>query len=189
MKKVKTYLMMALFGMILMGAFNTKASAARRFQMTRYEGHVYIRVDKNMKWTTADRLARSCGGHLVTINSYGEQKVVNNLIRGGCKNTYWMGGVIKNGRMRWSNGERVNYYNWTNFRYSSYFKSQTSYMQLTRNANPYHYQKNYFGKWTCMYNNNTYRGQNKYWSASKVGIVIEFDSRCSIRTINRMRRW
>lgn len=189
MKKIRMYALMALLGIIFMGTFNTKASAAGRFQMAKYQGHVYIRIDKNMKWTTADRLARSCGGHLVTINSSREQLVVNNLIRGGHKNTYWMGGIVRNGRMTWSNGERVSFFNWTSFRYSSCFSRQTSYMQLTRHSNPYHYQKNYFGKWTCMYNNNTFRGQNRYFSASKVGIVIEFDSRCSVRTINRMRRW
>lgn len=189
MKKVRTFLMMALFGIILMGAFNTKTQAASRFQMSRYQGHVYVRVDKNMRWTTANRMAKIFGGHLVTVNSAGEQRAVNKLITGGTKNTYWMGGSIRYGKMRWTNGERVRYGNWTSFRYSSYFRKQTTYLQLTRRVNPYHYQKNYFGKWTCMFDNNTYRSQSSYFSATKVGIVIEFDRSCSSRVINKLRCW
>ena len=112
MKKVKTYLMMALFGIILMGAFNTKASAARRFQMTRYEGHVYIRIDKNMKWTTADRLARSCGGHLVTITSKEENDFVVDLAKDR-SGSLWAGGKTFDAKTwYWINSEPFDYQNW-----------------------------------------------------------------------------
>jgi hypothetical protein len=71
-----------------------------------------LHFDKSMTWSEANEFCESQGGHLVTINSEGEQRFIENLIARGSKNFYWLGGDAgQNRQFRWVTGEPMNYKN------------------------------------------------------------------------------
>lgn len=81
--------------------------------MQSLDDRIYAVYDKGMPWQAAEDLCESLGGHLVTITSEDEQRIVEGLIANGTKNCYWLGGRQVTGREYvWVTGEPFTYSNW-----------------------------------------------------------------------------
>lgn len=68
-----------------------------------------------MTWEVhgAKQFCESHGGHLVTVTSEYEDKLLKNMLTTGMKNSYWMGGYADSNRdWRWITGEDFLYTNW-----------------------------------------------------------------------------
>lgn len=65
-------------------------------------------------WEAAESYCESLGGHLVSITSEEEQAVVEELMKEGAMDGYWIGGSDKKseGNWRWSSSQRMKYTNW-----------------------------------------------------------------------------
>jgi len=75
----------------------------------------YRVVTQKMSWHDANRYAQQLGGHLVTIGSEKENRLVANLAKKhGIKRYFWIGltDEFHEGRFRWITGEPLTYTNW-----------------------------------------------------------------------------
>ncbi len=100
--------------LVLAKANNPYGSSGVSEAITRIEnnGHIYQRYDKEMDWYDAKEYCRSLGGHLVTITSYDEQKIVEKLLTSNYYESYWMGAQVNNNQWSWITGEVFGYTNW-----------------------------------------------------------------------------
>jgi Lectin C-type domain/FG-GAP-like repeat/RTX calcium-binding nonapeptide repeat (4 copies) len=75
-------------------------------------GHYYS-LTKSTTWTEAQAEARRLGGNLITINNADEQQWILNTF--GTTGNYWIGlkKNLSNGAWEWTNGEAINYLNWS----------------------------------------------------------------------------
>lgn len=87
-----------------------RAIAAR----DRYRGHFYEVFDASVSWTEAEARCRMNGGHLASVNSSGEQKFLQELIKASDKENFWIGGYTANstGNWEWTDGSEWSYENW-----------------------------------------------------------------------------
>lgn len=77
------------------------------------DGHVYALVELNDDWRLAKERAESYGGHLATIASPEEQRVVEGILALGTRNSYWLGGSLgPDESWAWVTGEQFGYKNW-----------------------------------------------------------------------------
>ncbi len=82
-----------------------------------WKGHHYQVFLENLTWTEAKKACEEMGGHLVTITSAEEQKVVEDLCKQdkaeynkSCfREMYYIGGTVKNGKVSWITGETSSY--------------------------------------------------------------------------------
>ena len=79
-----------------------------------YNGNTYSVYDTSVSWKFAKQLAQELGGHLVTITSEEENKVVTNLIQGNKKMLYWLGATDEGNENQWNwvTNESFDYTNW-----------------------------------------------------------------------------
>ena len=79
---------------------------------TELNGHKYQRFDDGMKWEEAKAYCESLGGHLVTITSKEEEKLIESMIDNGTKITYHIGLTDDgNNNYSWITGEPLVYNN------------------------------------------------------------------------------
>lgn len=75
----------------------------------------YVVVREGMPWLQAKQYAEAMGGHLVTIHSEAENKLVVDLARAeGVQGSFWIGitDEVNEGHFVWVTGEPVTYTNW-----------------------------------------------------------------------------
>ena len=86
-----------------------------------YNDHIYALYDYEMSWTFARELCNDLGGHLVTVTTADENKVITDLIQSGSKDAYWLGAsdITDYGKLEytekkfnWVTGENCSYSNW-----------------------------------------------------------------------------
>lgn len=80
-----------------------------------YEGHTYELYDTTYwNWTTAKAYCDSIGGYLVCITSEGEQKIIEDLLKNGNRNGYWIGATDQYVEEDWCwvTAEDFQYDNW-----------------------------------------------------------------------------
>ncbi|MBR2207604.1 MAG: putative Ig domain-containing protein, partial [Synergistaceae bacterium] len=64
-------------------------------------------------WNEAETFCESVKGHLVIIETEEEQKIIEQLLAYGEKNSYWLGGEKdSSSTWKWLNGEALTYKNW-----------------------------------------------------------------------------
>ena len=83
-----------------------------------YNGHTYILYDKPFaRWSTAKTYCDSLGVYLVTITSEEEQNIVEELMKSGSKDVYWIGSTDQyiEGQWTWVTAEEFTYSNWNSF--------------------------------------------------------------------------
>lgn len=109
-------------------------------------GSRYELYDDILTWEQAKKKCEELGGHLVTITSEKEQKVIQSLVANGCRYAYFMGGCRENGSSKWITGESFSYTNWAS--------GQPDNWQDRENV----YEFIFDGTWNDVSNNQTNRG-------------------------------
>ena len=77
-------------------------------------GHTYELFDTGAVWEEAKAYCEKLGGHLMTVTSEAEQKILEELLeQEGGKNSYWLGAYeVSEGVYQWITGESFTYTNW-----------------------------------------------------------------------------
>ena len=130
-----------------------------------YGGHRYVFIPKRKTWKDAEKNARSMGGHLVTITSQNEQKLIKTLVSTNGKiYPTWIGLTDENqeGVFKWVTGEQLEYVNW-----GANNPDNAMYQGITQNYAWIGYRN--WGKW------------DDTWGFTPLFSVVEFDS-TSIKT-------
>ena len=141
-------------------------------------GHRYEIFDESMTWHEAKAACEEMGGHLAVITSQEEQSFIENLLESGEKKQYWIGMSTENSSMSWVTGESVGY---TNFDSGEPNRSRRSdgereaYVQIYNEPNPARSTSKRF-RWNDIYYDNTYPGEEKFFSLSNVGYVCEWET-------------
>lgn len=94
--------------------FTTNVSSYSPIKTVVSKGHIYELYDKPTSWKTAKLVCENKGGHLATITSSEEQKVIESLIRYGKRTFYNVGATnLENiNEWKWVTGESMSYTNW-----------------------------------------------------------------------------
>ena len=145
---------------------------------TDWNGHTYLVYDISVTWEEARAYCESLGGHLVTITSAEEQQVIEQLLDGGSKHQYWIGLSKTSGVMGWVTNEAFSYANWDSGEPNSQRRSSgdtEQYVHIYNVANPAILRSARF-KWNDMYNDNTYPGEESFFSLQYVGFICEWDA-------------
>lgn len=76
--------------------------------------HTYELFETGLVWDEAKAYCESLGGHLMTVTSADEQKILDNLLtKEAGKGYYWLGGYkSSDGNYAWVTGESFSYTNW-----------------------------------------------------------------------------
>ena len=79
-----------------------------------FNDHHYSVFDESMSWYKARDYCANIGEYLATITSQEEQLYIENLLRLGSKEMYWLGGTDEEeeGNWKWITGEPWIYSNW-----------------------------------------------------------------------------
>lgn len=139
----------------------------------KFNGHHYKMYDSSMTWKEAKAKCESMGGHLITITTQGEQEFAQRLIQNGKKNQYWIGLDTAKG---WVTGETLSYTNWDYIepnRNSREDGQVEQYVHMYRIPNPAVGGMAY--GWNDMYNDNTYPGEEDFFSLNKSGYICEWE--------------
>lgn len=91
------------------GAGKTRTSSSSKDNEVVYNNHRYVRVDKDMNFRDAYYAAKEAGGHLVTVTSKRECRIVEELVKKGRCDAYWVGGGTINGQLTWITRENPSY--------------------------------------------------------------------------------
>ena len=94
--------------------FTTNVSSYSPVKTVVSKGHIYELYDKPTSWETAKLVCENKDGHLATITSSEEQKVIESLIRYGKRTFYNVGATnLENiNEWKWVTGESMSYTNW-----------------------------------------------------------------------------
>ena len=87
-------------------------SDSQKSEEKQFGSHTYQRFDVPASWDEAKAYCEAHGGHLVTITSEDEQIFVEELVRDGTMDVYWLGGTAYERTLEWVTGEKAIYENW-----------------------------------------------------------------------------
>lgn len=170
-------------GYVLSGKVNGRSSwpfyaekpndAYQEVQESLFQNHRYELVDEGMTWTEAKAYAESKGGYLAVITSAEEEAFLESLVKTGSKYQYWLGGYRSGSSWNWVNGETFSYTNWDTIEPNDY-RGNESYLQIYRLKNPAVSSSKAL-RWNDINDQNTIKGEESFFSLSKVGLVIEYD--------------
>ncbi|WP_395019464.1 Ig-like domain-containing protein, partial [Robinsoniella peoriensis] len=98
-----------------------------------YNGNRYSIYEDILDWEQAERKCEELGGHLVTISTLEEEKIVESLLDSGIRANYFIGGTDKEskGHFRWITGEKFVYTKWGNGEPNNYQGSE-DYVEILR---------------------------------------------------------
>ena len=121
-----------------------------------YNGHIYALYDYEMSWTFARDFCKSLGGYTCCVTDEEENKFVNELIKSGGKDAYWLGAQSYdaywandsyNIDYRWVSGEQFSFTNWAAGEPSA--SGDLGLKELFLEV-----RKSYGSKWNDVYNTN-----------------------------------
>jgi len=89
-------------------------SAAFADWKVEWKGHTYEIFFDQLTWSQARKACEKKGGHLITITSSAEQKMIMNALKELTPEVYWLGCTDQGheGKWRWITGEKWTYDNW-----------------------------------------------------------------------------
>lgn len=137
-----------------------------------YNGHYYKLYDIGYVWDDAESFCESIGGYLMTITSQQEQTFAEKLLKGGTKNSYWLGSREKNRVYSWVTGEEFTYSNWAYNQPDNHKKSDYEDCLMIYNGyNPY--SRNEIGEWNDL-NNRAICGNEPFFGINNFGFICEW---------------
>ena len=92
----------------------TKLFACETCDARILNGHLYAAIDIQSNWYDAYKICTSLEGHLATITSLREQKVITDLMTVATSNIYWLGGIKNTDGWNWITNEPFEYTYWNN---------------------------------------------------------------------------
>ena len=107
----------------------------------RYNGNEYILFDKSVSWQNANEISKNYGGHLLYINDEKEQRFIESMLCKGNSQRYWLGG-IKEDTFVWSNGNVLNYTNYSQGEPNNYDNLESYLEILNDGENKYKWNDN-----------------------------------------------
>lgn len=143
-----------------------------------YNGNIYKVYDIGMTWYEAKDYCEAQKGHLVTITSQSEQDFIKTLLDRAKKNQYWIGMSCHNGNMEWITGEDYDYSNWDvgmPDHHSRGDGESEDFIQIFNVENPNFGGSMRFG-WNDIYFDNTYPGEESFFSIDNVGFICEYEN-------------
>ena len=167
---MKKRLVSLLLAVLMLAAMVPAAFAANA--TVDFNGHRYERIEESMTWKQAKKYCEDRGGHLVTITSAAEQEVVQELVKGGEKAQYWLGGTDEDeeGEWEWVTGEPWDYW-YTRITFNNY-QGTEHYLQMER----HHWgDESKLGVWNDINNENYIRGEEEFFSTENIGIICEYE--------------
>ena len=98
------------------------AAANQAAAMITYEGHIYARYDLPLNYTQAEKFCEQAGGHLATITSWQESRVVRSILEDAAYSEYWLGASDEEweGGWKWLTGEAFDWTNWNDSQPDNY---------------------------------------------------------------------
>lgn len=146
-------------------------------------GHTYQLFDESMTFDKAKAYCEDKGGHLVTITSAQEQKVVRNLIKKGKKNNYWLGAQKDaDGKFTsWVTGEEMEYTNFASRQPDNYRGNEKALM-IYRKNNPLSVGDTSF-YWNDIQKNGDCNGE-AFFGKKNFGFICEWDKEVYTITYN-----
>lgn len=137
-----------------------------------YNEHYYKIFDVGYIWDDAEAYCESIGGYLVTITSQEEQNAVEEILKTGTKNSYWLGAQKRSGNWKWASGEEWGYSKWATGQPDNHCGQEETLM-IYKNRNPLHYGSNSFGYWNDLLNDGTCNGE-EFFGLTNFGFICEW---------------
>lgn len=184
MKKIISLLLIICLSMSFIPTTNAETKSTTPVASIFHNGHTYQLYDSSMTWHEAKKFCENNNGNLVTITSEGEQKAIESLLIQGSKKQYWIGIKTHDRKPIWITGEKYSYSNWdrgepnTSRRYDGNYEY---YGHIYNEHNP-HVGGSARYKWNDIYYDNTFPGQEHFFSLNNVGFILEKGVACSTRT-------
>lgn len=141
--------------------FTTNVSSYSPVKTVVSKGHIYELYDKPTSWETAKLVCENKDGHLATITSSEEEKVIESLIRYGKRTFYNVGATnLENvNEWKWITGESMSYTNWA-------IGEPNNVANIERYLSVFN-NENYFAQWNDTTNAST--------SGVSNGFICEYD--------------
>lgn len=141
--------------------FTTNVSSYSPVKTVVSKGHIYELYDKPTSWETAKLVCENKDGHLATITSSEEEKVIESLIRYGKRTFYNVGATnLENiNEWKWVTGESMSYTNWA-------IGEPNNVANIERYLSVFN-NENYFAQWNDTTNAST--------SGVSNGFICEYD--------------
>ena len=140
--------------------------------------HYYKVFNVSMTWPDAKEYCKSIGGHLITITSPKEQLIAEKLLDNSSPNKYqyWIG--LDLNYNSWVTGELVKYSNWDEIEPNYHTRDDGEvehYVHMLNMENP-NVPGNKRFAWNDMFYDNTFPGEEGFFSLDNVGFICEWDS-------------
>ena len=133
--------------------------------------HTYELFDTGYVWEEAEAYCKQLGGHLMTVTSEAEQKILEALLeQEGGRNSYWLGGYeVSEGVYQWITGESFDYTNWAPGQPDT---KEENRLAAYRNKNPY--ATSALGQWNDVREDGSFPGQD-FFGLDNFGFICEWD--------------
>lgn len=166
-----------IFGVVDVGAkpVNTKTIIS--------EGHTYQLLDAPMTFNKAKAYCKNKGGHLVTITSAEEQRVVDKLLKSGKRNSYWLGAEKDAyGKFSsWITGERMGYTNFAINQPDNYRGDEKALMIYRKNNALSRGDTSFY--WNDIQKDGNCNGES-FFGRKNFGLICEWDKEIYTITYN-----
>lgn len=176
----KRFLSLLLAAVMLLPAAVMTAGADNSGSVAAFNGHSYMRCDEGMSWTEAKAYCELRGGYLVCITSEEEQAFVERLIADGTKNHYWIGAYRDGNGFSWVTGEPFSYTHWDIGDPNNYGGHEDA-VHILRLPSPTSSTSKAM-RWNDATANDVTASTEDFFSHTKTGFIIEFDSESDMRT-------
>ena len=135
-----------------------------------FNGHTYTAFDTSLTWKEAEKFCKTMGGHLATVTSEQEQKVIESIIKDGKKDQYWLGGSDEKKEREWTwvTGEPFTY--WANLISFDNSHGGEDFLQIQTNNFG---NRDKFGYWNDVNNENYVESESYFYSLPHTGFILE----------------
>ncbi len=183
MKRIISLLMVVCISISFIPTANAEAKSIVPVTSVFHNGHTYQLYDNGMTWQDAKEFCERNNGYLVTITSESEQKAIERLLVQGNKKQYWIGIKTHDRKPLWITGEKYSYSNWDRGEPNNSRRSDGNYEyygHIYNEHNP-HVGGSARYKWNDIYYDNTFPGQEHFFSLNNVGFILEKGVACSTK--------
>lgn len=139
--------------------------------------HSFQLLDIGKTWEEAKKICEDMGGHLATITTLSEQDELEQLLREGHRNCYWLGGYRGSDGWKWVNDENFDFTKWATDEpnnLKTFSDAGEDSLMVYRNQNPNATATSWFGAWNDLYHDGTDEG---FFGLDNFGFICEWDGK------------